>query len=119
MSRQHRPRAECGNKNVTFHPFLETPDQYMHHANTNGASAPAKSANGSLTPMFHSLCQSRGCRPAPRRADARSTAFGFAPKPPSGGFSPPVPPGEAGGDSLPHLYPQPHELKRRKKLVLK
>jgi hypothetical protein len=66
----------------------------MHRAIKCDRAVAGGSADGSLNPLFPA--QARGCRPAPRRADARSTAFGFAPKPPSGGFSPPVPQGSGG-----------------------
>jgi hypothetical protein len=77
---------------------METPDQYMHRAIKSDRTVAGTSADGSLTPLFP-RAQARGCRPEPRRADARSTAFGFTPKPPSGGFSPPVPQGSGGSAS--------------------
>jgi hypothetical protein len=98
---------------------METPDQYMHRAikcdravagtsadgikrsfmdgaqrSPKGEEARKRAAESTLNPLFPA--EARGCRPAPCRADARSTAFGFAPKPPSGGFSPPVPQGSGG-----------------------
>ena len=89
---------------------METTDQYMHRAtkcdqavagtsadgmkrsfmdgaqrSPKGEVARKRAAESTLNPLFPA--QARGCRPAPRRADARSIALGFAPPRP-GGFPP-------------------------------
>jgi len=84
---------------------METPDRYVHRAMKCDRAVAATSADGSPNPLFPA--QARGCRPAPRRADARSTAYGFAPKPPSGGFSPPVPQGSGGRFLITYINSNP------------
>lgn len=71
---------------------METSDQYVHRAMKCDRPVARASADGSLHPLFPLW----GCRPTPRRAEVSSTTDGFAPKPPSGGFAPPVPQGSGG-----------------------
>jgi hypothetical protein len=93
---------------------METPDQYVHHANQ---AMNHRGEECEWKPESTVFKDSRGCRPAPRRADARSTARN-RPQTPAGGFSPPVPQG-SGGNQPTATKPSPprHANHRPKKSV--
>jgi hypothetical protein len=89
---------------------MKTTDQIMHQAHYDRGR---RECVWKRDPLFQSADQYGVCHPKPRRADARSTAIGFTPKPPSGGFSPPVPQGSGGRSRLnDYIQIQTHKYQR-------
>lgn len=85
--------AECVNKIAPFHPFMETPDQNVHHAMTTAATRRGEECGWKPDTMFH---HSNPGLPPRTPANRAGSIPRFDPQTPSRGLHPSRPPGERG-----------------------